>query len=69
MASLIISGPYFWSGIARPGPTLPPPLHTSKPWYIYYIYIYIYIYIYKATLIKFIVSHYTGWADVGGQLR
>ena len=26
MASLIISGPYFWSGIARPGPTLPPPM-------------------------------------------
>ena len=24
--SLIISGPYSWSGIARPGPTLPPPM-------------------------------------------
>ena len=31
MASLIISGPYFWSGIARPGPTLlPPMLKRSK---------------------------------------
>ena len=29
MVSLIISGPYFWSGIAHPGPTLPPPMvHT-----------------------------------------
>ena len=26
MTSLNISGPYFWSGIARPGPTLPPPM-------------------------------------------
>ena len=38
MTSLNISGPYFWSGIARPGPTLPPPMTyrvretTSSEW-------------------------------------
>ena len=26
MTSLIVSGPYFWSGIAHPGLTLPPPM-------------------------------------------
>ena len=30
MTSLFISGPYSWLGIARPGPTLPPPMHPGN---------------------------------------